>query len=128
MSKIEKKGKNKPTEEEIFDAFCDKVRDALNGEKSVIADAQNLRYDHRKKLKDIAEEKHKSVCAVIFDLKKSELEERNAQSAHPIPQQELDEMYAKFSNECAKVRNEFQHVYTVNAEGKIKDEETEGYY
>ena len=127
MSKIEKKGKGMPTEEEIFDAFCDEFRKALDSDKTVIADAQNLRYDHRKKLKDIAEEKHRSICPIIFDIKKSELEERNAQSKHPMTQQELDEMYARFCNECAKVRNEFSHVFTVDSAGNLKDEETENY-
>ena len=118
-----KKEKREVTELDLMGAFCDEVRKALSGDKSVIADAQNLRYDQRKKLKDVSEECHKGVCALVFDLKKGELEERNKQSEHPMSQAELDDAFIRFSNESAKVRNEFTHVYTVNKDGHLKDEE-----
>ncbi len=120
-----KKEKREVTELDVMTAFCEAVEKALSGEKSVIADAQNLRYDQRKKLKDVAEHCRRGVCAVVFDLKKEELEERNRQRENPMSQEELDEAFIRFSNEGAKVRNEFTHVYTVDKDGNLRDEERE---
>ncbi len=66
VNKKYRKNKIEPTEQAYFDAFVEKVKETLQGDKVVVADHDNMAREQRSALTGVAKEANRPAYAAVF--------------------------------------------------------------
>jgi predicted kinase len=112
---------NQSVSPHAFDLMYFIIKKRLTLGRLTVADATNLRREHRRALIQIAKNHHFNTAAIVFDVPIEICLERNAERKRKVPREALVNQYSLLERTLRTIEEEgFNYVHTLDEESQTR--------